>query len=527
MMDIDADKYWFDEKEAQRAVEFFENYLIHVKGELAGSPFKLAGWQREHIIQPMFGWKHKDTGLRKYRTIYCAVPKKNGKSLLAAGIALFLQHADHEPGAEVYSAAADRDQASIVFDVAKQMVLTNPSLNARTKCYRVSKVMVVEDEGTVYKALSSDAHTKHGYNPHGIIFDELHTQPNRDLWDTLTTGVVARRQPVVFAITTAGYDRNSICYEIHDYACKVRDGIIEDETFLPVIYAAPDDADWTDEQVWRDANPNFEVSVKRDYFVQKVKEAQSSPAKENVFKRLHLNVWTEQSERWLEMPAWNKCGEQKFTAESLHGQECIGGLDLGATADLTALCLLFESKDPPAYKALWWFWCPADNARKRERRDRAPYETWARQKHITLTPGNETDYNQVRSDVNEIAEKYVVKELAVDRLFQGAQLAQQLGDDGFEVVPFGQGFMSMAAPTQEFERVVNRGEFLHGNNPVMKWMASNVAVKMDSAGNLKPDKEKSGEKIDGVVASIMAVGRWMVTERKKPSVYETRGIQHI
>ncbi len=258
-----------------------------------------------------------------------------------------------------------------------------------------------------------------------------------------------------------------------------------------------------------------------EYLEHECWRALQSPTYENTFKRLHLNIRTEQDVRWLAMEKWDRCGG-KLDPAALNGKPCWGGLDLGSTADLTSLCLPFPDEDD-SYCALWWFWAPQENAAARERRDRVPYVTWARQGYLELTDGDETDYRIIRQRINEIGEQYAIQDLAVDRLFQGAELCQNLDDDGFSVVPFGQGFMSMAAPTAEFERRVNRGELRHGDNPVVRWMASNVSVRMDPAGNMKPDKQRSSERIDGIVAAVMALGRAMA-RNEHVSVYETRGV---
>ena len=296
--------FYFDERAATIAVNFFEKLLRHSKGEWAGQPFVLQPWQRDQIIRPLFGWKRPD-GTRKYRVAYIEVPRKNGKSSLAAGIANLLLFADDEPSAEVYSAAADRDQAAIVFDEAKAMTEGAPVLARRVDIYKRS--IVDAKTRSVYRVLSADAFTKHGLNVHGVIFDELHAQPNRDLWDVLKTGTGARRQPMFMQITTAGYDRNSICWEQHEYATKVLDGVIEDPEFFAYIAAADVDDDWLDEAIWRKANPSLGVTVKLDYLQAEARRAEQTPAYQNTFRRLHLNQWTQQETRWLSLEAWNLC----------------------------------------------------------------------------------------------------------------------------------------------------------------------------------------------------------------------------
>jgi phage terminase large subunit-like protein len=514
----DPDAFWFDDAAADRAVAFFERVLTHTKGEWAGQPLKLADWQANEIIRPLFGWKRAD-GTRRYRTAYIQIPRKAGKSTLAAGIALYLLLADGEPGAEVYSAAADRDQAAIVFEMAKQMADASPHIRRRVQAFK--RALTVPGTASSYKVLSSEAYTKHGLSAHGIVVDEVHALPDRDLWDVLTTSTGARRQPLTVAITTAGFDRHSLCYELYEYGCKVRDGIIDAPAFLPVIYEASPDDDWKSPATWHKAHPGLGVSVKEDYFAAECEKAQQLPSYENTFKRLLLNVWTEQDTRWLPMDRWDACGNE---LPDLDGRTCYAGLDLSTTTDITALVLAF----PVGAKVhlLPFFWVPRENIHKRARRDRVPYDMWQREGFIEATDGNVVDYGVIRRRVNELAEKYRIKEIAVDR-WNATQLSTELTGDGFEMVGFGQGFASMAAPTKELERRVLGGEVNHGRNPVLRWMASNVSITQDPAGNMKPDKAKSTERIDGIVAALMALGRAMEADEERPSRYASEGFAFV
>jgi phage terminase large subunit-like protein len=481
-------------------------------------PLALSDWQANEIIRPLFSWKRAD-GTRKYRTAYIQIPRKAGKSTLSAGIALYMLLADKEPGAEVYSAAADRDQAAIVFEMAKGMVDASEPLRKRTQSYKRS--LVVPSTASSYKVLSSDAYTKHGLNAHAIIFDELHAQPDRELWDVLTTSTGARRQPLTIAITTAGYDRHSLCYELYDYACKVRDGILEDESFLPVIYEASIEDDWKAPATWHKAHPGLGVSVREEYFEQECLKAAQLPSYENTFKRLLLNIWTEQDTRWLAMDAWDACGED---LPELDGRTCYPGLDLSTTTDITAMVLAFPIAGKIHLKP--FFWVPKDGIYKRSKRDRVPYDVWVRQGHIEATDGNVIDHDVIRARINELSERYRIAEIAIDR-WNATQLSTQLTGDGFEVVGFGQGYASMSAPCKELERRVLGKEINHGDNPVLRWMASNVSVTMDPAGNMKADKAKSTERIDGIVASLMALGRAMESDHDRPSRYDTEGIMFV
>lgn len=491
-------EFWFDKAAADRAERFFETCLTHTKGEWAGTPLKLATWQAERIIRPLFGWKRAD-GTRRYRTAYIQIPRKAGKSTLAAGIALYLLMADGEPGAEVYSAAADREQAAIVFEMAKNMAEASEPLRKRVQPFK--RALTVPSTASSYKVLSSEAYTKHGLSAHGIVVDEVHVLPDRELWDVLTTSTGARRQPLTVAITTAGFDRHSLCFELYDYGCKVRDGIIDDPAFLPVIYEAEPDDDWKSPQTWRKANPGFGVSVKEEYFAAECAKAQQMPTYENTFKRLLLNIWTEQDTRWLPMDAWDACGGE---LPDLEGRPCYAGLDLSTTTDITALVLAFPIG--PTVYLLPFFWVPQEGIHKRAKRDRVPYDVWVRQGHIEATAGSVIDYDAIRAKINALAERFNIREIAVDR-WNATQLATQLTGDGFEIVAFGQGYASMSAPCKELEKRVLGREINHGNNPVLRWMASSVSVTMDPAGNMKADKAKSSERIDGIVAALMALGR--------------------
>lgn len=516
-------EFWFDDEAADRAVTFFERFLRHVKGKWAGCKFELQPWQRDEIIRPLFGWKRSD-GTRRYRTAYIEVPRKNGKSTLAAGIALYLLFADGEMGAEVYSAAADRDQAAIVFETAKEMVLSSPALKKRAQVFKRS--IVIPATMSSYKVLSADAPTKHGLNAHGIIFDELHAQPNRELWDVLTTSTGAREQPLVVAITTAGYDRDSICWEQHEYACKVLKRVINDPSFFAYIAAADEQDDWRDPATWRKANPGLGVTVKLEYLEQEARRAVEVPAYQNTFRRLHLNQWTQQAERWLDLAVWDATAGL-VVDEDLAGRPCFVGLDLSTTTDMTAMVFLFPpAAEGESYTVLPRFFLPGDGLREREQRDHVPYSTWARQGFVKLTEGNVIDYEVVRQQLHRDAERFRVLEVAYDP-WNATQIALQLADDGFTMVQVRQGFATLSAPTKELMRLVLAGKLHHGGNPVLRWQADSMVVVQDPAGNIKPAKHKSTGRIDGMVATIMALDRAMRHEQPQRSVYEDRGILTI
>jgi phage terminase large subunit-like protein len=367
----------FDHQAAQHAIQFF-GFLRHSKGEWAGQTFALAPWQA-FVVGSLFGWQRAD-GLRRFRTAYCAVPRKNGKSTLSAGIALYLLVADGEQGAEIYSAATTRDQARIVFDEAKRMVGSSPALKRRVQV--LINNLNVAASASRFMPLSSDASSMDGLNVHGAIIDELHAHKTRHVVDVLDTATGARRQPLLFEITTAGYDRHSICFEHHDYAIKLLEGTLQDDSWFAFIAAADEDDDWTDRRVWRKANPGFGLSVKEDDLARKAEKAIALPGAQNAFRRMHLNEWTEQAERWIDLAAWDACN-RPVNLEGLRGLPCFGGLDLSTTTDVTALAWVFPPDD---HGGLWCvlsrYFVPEENLRKRAERDRVPYDLWTRQGFI-------------------------------------------------------------------------------------------------------------------------------------------------
>jgi phage terminase large subunit-like protein len=432
---------WFDIDAAERVRDFFYRFLRHSKGQWAGQPFELLDWQWKEFVAPLFGWKRKD-GTRRFRRGYVEVPKKNGKSTLFAGLSLYLLTCDGEPGAEIYSAAVDRDQASIVYTEAANMVEVSPQLSSRLSVIRSTKRIVDHRSRSLYRALSADVPAKEGLNAHAVLIDELHAQKTRDLWDTLRYAGASRRQPLHLSITTAGFDRHSICYEQHDYALKVLDGTVQDTAFFAYIAGAAAEDDWTDPEIWRKANPSFGVTIDAEQFAEDFREAKESPAKENSFRRYRLNQWTEQDVRWLSMEKWDAGGDK---LPDLAGKSCFAGLDLSSTTDVSALVLVFP--DDGGYWVLPFFWVPEEGARQRERRDRVPYGDWIRGGFMEATPGEVVDYDRIRNRMNELDKQYHITQVAIDR-WNATQLATQLAGDGFEMVAFGQGYASMSAPTK-------------------------------------------------------------------------------
>lgn len=497
-------EYTFSNELASRAERFFEKQLRFVEGsDRAGKPFHLEPWQ-SRIVRELFGWIRHD-GSRRYRTAYIEIPRKNGKSTLCAGLALYLLLCDREARPQVYSAAGDRGQARIVFDAARAMVSANSKLEevAELRQYQIRG----NKNGGWYEALSAEAYTKHGLSAHGIIFDELHVQPNRDLWDVLTTSTGARSQPLTIAITTAGHDRSSICWELHQHAKGVIADPDSDPTFFGVIYGAEPEEDWTDEAVWAKANPNLGISLRLDYLKEACARAMDNPEAENTFRNLHLNQWTQQAVRWIPMHLWDLC-RADFTEEDLRGKLCFSGLDLASTRDTNALSLVFPHDDG-TYSVLPYFWVPEKSQSERTHQDRRQVLNWASKGVIRKTSGSVTDYEMIADDILELKTRFDIQSLAYDPWGPAAAFIQILQKKGFPfdvLTEFRQSMTNFASPSKEFHRLVSSAKLKHDGNPVLRWMAENVAARRDSNDNIRPDKDASADKIDGIVATIMGLG---------------------
>jgi phage terminase large subunit-like protein len=521
--------YYFDDAAAEAAIEFFPRYLRHSKGAFAGKPFKLDAWQAKEVIGPFFGWKRKDNGLRRYRTCYLRVPRKNGKSTLCSGVSILALVGEAERGAEVYCAATDKRQASIVFNEAKQMIMASPELMKYCEGFK-NAIYCSATNGRI-EALSAEAKTKDGLNTFCLIIDEMHAHQNRDLYDVLHTSQGAWQQPIEFIATTSGKNRNSFGYEMDEYALKVRDGVIEDEEFLPVIYGASADDDWRSEETWRKANPGYGVSLQPDYMRRQARQAEEMLAYQNTFRQLHLNVWTDAASKAIDADLWTEntgeIGWQELERE-LEGRPCHVGLDLSSTTDLTAMVLVVPpEKENGDWYVLPRFFVPADNIDKRARRDRVPYSHWRDDGAMIATEGNVIDYRAIREQLAADADQFRITSIGYDP-WNATQLALELQDQGFPMFEFRQGFASMAYPTREFFRLLEARKILHGGHPVLKWCASNMSVQTDAAGNVKPDKQRSTDRIDGVVAEIIAIGRaTAIDSGLGKSVYEERGIRII
>lgn len=522
----EAEGFSFDAESAIEAIAFFCEILTHVKGKWARYNFKLERWQMA-ILANLFGWKNDDTGFRRFRESLIYVPRKNGKTSMSAGIPCFVFFTDPEPGKEIYVAAGDKDQAKICFEISKQMIKQEWQLMSRCKC-QVNAV-VREEEMSSYKPVSTIAKTKHGYNASVIVVDELHAIDDVDLIEALETSTGSRDEPIVVYITTADFDRESICNDKHKYAQGVRDGEIDDPSFLPVIYEADRDKDdWKDEEVWKRVNPNLGISPTWEYMRGKFRKALADPTFENTFMRLHLNMKTQQDVRCWPLERWDASDEAEkgkplsiddlIERENLVGSECYAGLDLASTEDVAAFVLFF----PAECAVIPFFWTPEAVAETRERKSRGKYYTWSKQGFMFLCDGEMIDHGDIFDFITgEISEKFYIQEIAYDP-WNAHKIVGELANEGVSMVKAGQGFASMTAPMKYAWDLIRSGQLRHGANPVLRWMVGNLSSEEDAAGNVKPSKKTSTEKIDGVVAMIMAIG-CSELDNEESNVYSDRG----
>jgi phage terminase large subunit-like protein len=506
----------FDERAANRAVRWIEGNLRHFKGRWAGSPFFLMAWQKR-LVTELFGWRRED-GSRLYRTCYVEAPRKSGKSSLASAIALYLAYGDGEAAPEIACAAFDREQAGVVFGTARFMVEASPDLHSRSAIYNSRKEVQLRDNpGGWIRALSRESASHYGLNLHGLVFDELMTQRTRDVWDALTTAQGSREQPLTFCISTAGWDQASLCFEQHELTRQIAEGAATAPTFLGVVYGAPMDADWTDEDVWLRSNPSLGETASLAFYREQAARAKAIPTEQNSFRTLLLSQWVGQPEAFVDMRAWDRCAVEPTGTSGL----AFGGLDLSATTDLTAFVVVCEQDD--ALDAYLWAFMPEEGILERERRDRVPYRQWAKQGTLTLTPGKTVDYAAVKQAVFDAAEHFDLRDVSYDR-WNSSQIVGEMEDEGLTMVTIGQGYAGLSAPTKELLRLVTDEQLRHGADPLFRWCASNAAALTDAAGNVKPDRARSGGRIDPIVALVMAVDGWMRRGRevKRVSVYAER-----
>lgn len=539
-------RFWYDERAADAAVGFFHNHLVLTEGEWAGRPFKLEPWQEHDIVRPLFGWKRED-GTRRYRRCFVWVPRKNGKTELAAGVSLLSLLGDGEPGAQVFSIAAEKDQAALVFNKAVQMVSRSPTLARHLETYKDS-IYCAALNGS-FRPLSGKPQGKHGLNMSGLVGDEIHEWKNGDLYTFIHDSAAARRQPLEVLISTAGVS-GGYGEEVWNECKALQAGEIDDPSTLVVIYAADPEDDWADPATWAKANPNLGVSVKVEALAEAARLAKQVPRLENDFKRYRLNVWTDQATRWLPIDAaddqgrkfgWDHCAGPvgwKDLEQKLRHKRCFGGLDLSAVQDLSALSWWFPVQ-PGLETPVWLvrFWKPADLVKQHAARDKVPYDQFVRDGALLTTPGNVIDHSAIREQVYRDAETFKVAfygerreadqgGLAIDR-FDATETLVKLHEEGVPVVRYGQGFVSMNAPAKELERLTLSNGFHHGAHPLLRRHAMAVAVETDAAGNIKPAKDKSTQRIDGIVSGCMALGIALRDTGPKVSVYETRGLRSI
>lgn len=484
----------------ERAVRFLNN-LTHT-GDYSGQPFHLRTWQ-ETPLRKLFGTLRPD-GTRRYRKTFWALPRKQGKTEIVAGGGLFLLMGQGRTNQQIYTASGDAEQASLIFRAACQMIRNDPALDAATVIYDGYKRIDFPAGNSFLKVLSSVPKSKHGLGPTAVLIDEFHVV-DEELVNVLTTGFGARKDPLTWMITTAGWNRHSLCFDEWQYAVRVRDGLVDDPTYLPVIYAADPEDDWHDEAVWRKAMPALGDFCNLDFIREEHRKAVERPRFENAFRQLYMNQWTEQAQRWIGLDAWDACGDETLSLDDYEGRPCYGGLDLSSKHDLTALCLAFPNDDG-GFDLFWWFWLPGDSAAERERVDRVPYPQWVREGRIVKTEGKRIDYDEIRDQVEQLHTRFQIVGLGYDPQHAG-QLANQLykDGDGVAVVEYPNTFTRMNEPSAEFERLVAEGLIKHDGHPVARWNVANAAVA-EKSGLILPSKIKSSERIDGVVAAVMAIG---------------------
>lgn len=526
---------WFDEQAADRACEFFERFLRHGKGaRFAGRPFRLLPWQALEFIRPLFGWRRREDGTRRFRRMGLWVPKKNGKTPLAAGIELYGIVADGEFGAESYSAATTRDQAGLIFKDAMMMVRLSPALKKQLKIIDSTKTIMHPPTFSTMKVLSREAGASEGINASTVIADELHAFKDRKLWDALIGSGASRAQPIFGSASTAGvYDPDSIGWEQWDYAQRVLDGTIEDPYFLALIYAMDPEGNWRKPRNWYRANPSLGVTVMESYIAERVREAENDPKKKNALLRYHFNVWVQAVEQWLDIEQWKAAerihrpiyigvdGHMNLDPEAVVGMRCFGGIDLAKNNDFSCLALAFEGPGGSWHTPLWC-WMPEEVIGEEVRQGHEQWRLWADQGWIRVVPGWVMDPEFVWNDIKRILKRWRPVDVGYDPYFAW-QLAAVLEKDGITPVMIPQTMAQLAAPTSELDRLVKKGLLNHGGNPVLTWMAGNVAVHFDDKGNYKPDRKRSLGKIDGVAAVLNAMGRAMRDPGVQQFVYTGMG----
>lgn len=506
---------WFNKDEADSAVKFFR-LLKHTQGPKAGQEFILTPEQR-WLIREAFGWM-RATGTRLFRIVFVEMGRGNGKTQLGAGVAGKLLYADGEADPEVVGAASDRKQARICLGRLQAMVRASPQLSAKSLPFRNE---IRRKGGGAYEATSSDVASAWGGAPHGIVFDEVHAQKTRELWDALETAMGKRAQPMMWGFTTAGWDRETLCFELHEKTREISEGTIEEPEHLGVIWAAAEEDDWTLPETWAKANPMMGEAFTYEFIESKCRKALNTPAFQNSFRTLYLSQWVGQEVRFIPMDRWDACGGE--VAPSSKRVPAFGGIDISSTTDLSSFQVVYE--DAGEVHVETRIYAPAEGLRERERRDRVPYTTWARDGFLTLTPGATIDQDVIKRDVLAAKERFDLRDVGYDR-WNASKLVRELENEGVTMVQVGQGYASMSAPSKHLLELIITEKLRHGGHPLLRWMADGTQAAVDAAENVKPEKAKSSRRIDGIVATIIALDGLMRRGRgdDRRSVYEDRGL---
>jgi len=532
---------YFDREAAQRSIKFF-GFLKHYKGKYNGKKFDLDDWQ-QFINWNVFGWKNAD-GSRRFRYVFVMIPRKNGKTSLAAGEGLYMFIGDGENAPEVYTCATKLPQAKICFNDAKEMVKRSPALKSRIGVY--SHNMHIEANAGKFEPLSSDSDKQDGVNPSSGIIDEYHAHKTDGMLKVLKSGMGARENPIIWIITTAGFNTIGPCKKYYDRVVKILQGIIDQDNLFGLIFTADKGDDWKDKKTWIKANPSYySIDTLQQFLEEEFKDALHDPSMQVNFKTKNLNMWVDSENIFIEDETYMACTFEKLTLqeqiEKLKGRECYGGLDLASEEDLSSLHLYFPAVENQMACKIVFFWLPEDTIAIRVERDGIPYDEWVSEKWIFTTPGNVQDYNAIRKTISGnymldgemqqseecVAEWFDLKSISYDR-FNSSQLVNDLIGDGIKLSKFGQGFVSMSFPTKEYKKLILKKEICHFGNPVMRWQISNVDIKRDPAGNIKIDKEKSKDKVDGPVSAVMAYGEYLTaTAEQEEDAYEDHGIRTV
>jgi len=495
---MDELKYYNDDTEPNRIIKFFKTYLKHSKGTHAGKPFVLLPWQEE-IVYSLFGTFKKEDNLRRYRNGLILVPRKNGKTTLIAGLCIY-ELLFGESNGELFACANNREQARIIFNITAEMVGSSKELSKRIKVYK--SALYNPRTKSLFKVLSRDATSALGYNASFCVIDELLGAPDDNLFNAMSTSMGARKQPMMLSISTAGFSKASFLYQLVEHGERVNHGIIDDDTFYAKIYGMKDTDDWTKEETWMKCNPSLGSTISLDFFRTEYNRAKEFTRFENAFKTLYLNAWLDSSKSWIGDTQWVNCGDSSVKIEDFKNCSCYAGLDLSSTQDLTALSLCFYKNEK--YYLFTFPFCPSENIKLRSRRDKVPYDQWVNEGYLTSTDGNAVDYDFIINKIVTLGTEYNICGIAVDR-WNSSAITTKLMEHGFNVIAFGQGFSSMTSPVRAMERLILNETLVHDNHPVLRWCLSNVILKVDPAGNAKCDKAKSRERIDCVIASLMAL----------------------